>query len=248
MKKFFAAVFAVLSIFFLAHTEASDSPNTLVEKGSKAKAKAEIQGHCLPGKPHCSGKPHHPGKPHCPEKPTPPEVCPPVHATVAYTNPSPPWISTKEILVPLDFIEIANGITLDETTSTLTLQKGVYALQFQFALVTKDLGLNGIDELQITDVYLDIDNDSLRIPLDWVMSIDVSSDLIQNAWGVFSGSKLFSIDADNTLVKFMLFRDFPESNNAGTVQVKFSVYQNSAVQTSNNNAVRVSLHRIGDCN
>jgi len=255
MKKQLSIILGTLSLCCLlsANIEASVSSGTLAEKGSKAKAKAKIVmpcGPCCPERPPCPPK-----KPPCPaEKPPCPTKKPPspqsAYATLIYAETeTDPWINALDIIVPFTSIQAAKNVTLDTATSTFTLPKGTYSINFQFVIITDGSGNTAKDNvsfLRFTNMYLDLNNGASTVALDWAMGLDDSGNMNSAPWASFSGSKIFSVAADNTVVKFVLHRT---EEISGTLNIKFSsqfdIYASFA-DLLNNNAVRVTLHKIDD--
>jgi len=167
----------------------------------------------------------------------------PAHATIIQATTSG-WISTAQMTVPFEALQTAKNITFDPTNLTFTLPKGVYTFDFQFTMERQGPA-NIIHELdfRFTDMYLDIDNDTSRIALDW--NLGFNSDLGFNSyvWAIFSGSKIISIGADNTVVKFILVRDAGYKGN-----IRFTYNPSTTpTLTTENNPVRISIHKIDGC-
>jgi hypothetical protein len=233
MKKQLSIIFGAISLCCLlsAQMEASDFSGTLVEKRSKAKAKAKI---VMPCDSSCSEKPTCP-----PKKPDYPKPCSgSVYATLVETEISE-YTTSIEIRVPLNQIQAAEGVTFDADNDTFTLPKGIYTFQFQFSMETEVVE-GGIPYFDFEHMYLNINGDSSRIPLDWTMAANTEGEFNTNDWASFSGSRIFTIGADNTVVKFILSR-YP-SGPLGAIRFSFK----STSRTPNNNPVRITLHKIGD--
>jgi len=102
---------------------------------------------------------------------------------------------------------------------------------------------------RFTDMYLDINNDSSRIALDWNMWLNDATPappygFSQYYWASFSGSKIISIGEDNTVVKFILLRD---PNWLGPILFAYDPFYPADPLSTNNNPVRVNIHKINGC-
>ena len=250
MNKQLTCILSALAVccLLVASSEALERP---VEKGSKAKAEAKVVVPCgnpCPGKPPCKKppckKPPCPVPPPCPPQPKCPQA---VYGTIVFTGMADnEWISAPEIIVPLSDLQKAQGITLDAGSNTFTLPKGTYTLHFQFVIRTDDdeppipLGF-----LKFTKMYLDINNDASRVPLDWAMALDDSGSANQNPWVSITGSRVFSVSSDDTDVKIVLVR---EANISGSGNIQFSSQLDFYKVESENNPVRLTLHRLDGCN
>jgi hypothetical protein len=178
----------------------------------------------------------------------------PAYATMVY-NESPSWITATTIALPFDSIQTARNITLDTTTTpnTFTLPKGVYSINFQLVVKTDAAYPDPIGDsvawLKFTKMYLDFNNGSSEVSLDWALGHDASGTMMttvnNSTWASISGSKIFSVGADNTVVKFMLERELIAS---GTGNIKFSSNLDFYSVTPENKSIRVSLHKIDGCN
>jgi len=175
----------------------------------------------------------------------------PAYATLVQ-NTASAWIpsTTTTITVPFTQIQTAKNITFDDITDTFTLPKGIYAFNFQFTMETQSNTVAGELEFRFTDMYLDINNESARIGLDWNMKLNdggaAASDIGFNSyyWATFSGSRVLSIGADNTVVKMVLVRDTTYS----TVDFRFNYDPTLPYPlTTNNNPVRIDIHKIHGC-
>jgi len=239
MKKQLTIILSALSMCCLisAHVDASDFSGTLVEKGSKAKAKAKIImpcGSCHQGKAPCKKPPCHP--------PAPPKKCPqPVYATLVETEASEDLSGSETIVVPLNNMapSTAQGVTFNNANDSFTLPKGVYSFHFQFTMELRTSQQE--DQFRFTDIYLDLNNDSSRIPLTWNLAIDSNGVFGSSSpWASFSGSRIFTITADNTVVKMVILRN---SQYLDLIGFGFPTDGNPNV---NNDPVRFTLHKIND--
>jgi len=177
----------------------------------------------------------------------------PAYATLVQAEASP-FLSTKELTVPFDQIRTTREITLDTTTDTFTLPRGIYSIDFQIALElqTGEYPSPGPveDAIEITDVYLDLNNGSSIVPLDWGVSF---AGLYENSdggnrysWTVLSGSKLFFVGSDNTVVKCIVVRQGTAHDiRFGADGPSFSAEGFSP--TFAREPVHVSLHKIDGC-
>ena len=171
----------------------------------------------------------------------------PAYATLVYKGPSL-LISTQEIDIPLDSIQVAKEITLDADADTFTLPKGVYSIRFQLTFkADTTVEADAQDALRFTDIFLEFNNDASKVLLDWGIKLNnnrkgsgIGSEPDAH-WAFVSGSKVFSVGSDNTIVKCKAVR---ESSSTDIVLV--STLQGGGF-AQNNNSVRISLHKINGC-
>jgi len=154
-------------------------------------------------------------------------------------------VSDSEFLVPLTTIQATKGITLDSDTFTLTVPKGMYSIHFQLMMDTDDNNLPGdqspaVNAFRFTDIFLDLNNDSTRVALDWSMALNTDYNFSTHSWVSISGSRIFSVGADNTLIKIRMIRDLSQ----GTYAIRFRSSVDDPSLVPNNNPIRVSLHKI----
>ena len=254
MKKQLLLILSALSICCLlsVNIEASDFNGTLQEKGSKAKAKAKI---IMSGNSCCQGELKSPGLTG-PTGPTGPAGTPsPVHATLAQDGASE-WFGVNDegtnaldpITVPLNEIDLetAKGVTFSAANNSFTLSKGFYTIHFECAMTTHDS--DGVVSFRFTDVYLDLNNNSSRIPLSWILAMHGETETTffslnnDSQWGCMSGSKLFKISEDDTEVKLMISR-----LQGSRFHMRFEFPGKETYNPSlNNKAVRITLHKVSD--
>ncbi len=251
MKKQLSIILSILSVCSLlsASIEASDFDGTLQEKGSKAKSKAKIT---MSGSSCCQGKPGNQGATG-PTGATGPAGATgslsSVYATLAQEGASEEF-SYQEgavVTVPLNEMdpETAKGVIFSAANNTFTLPKGLYTIHFEFTINTPYA--DGAASLRFTNIYLDLNGDSSRIPLSWVLSLMGEAENLHfnvsenfNEWGCVSGSKLFKISQDDTVVKLMIEYD-AENYYKTTFE-----FPNIPVESLDNKAVRITLHKISD--
>jgi len=221
MKRYPSIILGAISACCLLSTHAIASEETAVEK------------HCCP-----------------------PKCFTPIYATLIQSVPTPlggsdPFITSQQFLVPFDNIQTAKGITFDETVApdSFTLPKGVYCFKFQFSMAVESSTSPDITDerkFRFTDMYLDLNNDSLRIPLYWNTRIipGIIGGFNEIYSASFSGSKIISIGSDNTVVKFIVVRD---PGNLGAIQFAYDPYNPPNPLTTNNSPVRVNIHKIDGC-
>jgi len=169
----------------------------------------------------------------------------PAYATLISPEPeTEDWIVDQTIIVPITQIQTAKNITLDPLTHTFTVPKGTYFIHFQFVMKDRQTIASPNNFFSFTKMHLDINNDSAQEILDWAPNIDSSGLLGDFRWASFSGSKIFSVGADETAIKMVLNRDTPVYG----AEILFSHPENSV---SNKHVeispVRITLHKINGC-
>jgi len=253
VKKQLSIILSILSVCSLlsASIEASDFDGTLQEKGSKAKSKAKIT---MSGSSCCQGNPGNQGAtgPAGPTGPTGPFS--PVFATLARNERSEVFSGAgmNPITVPLDEIdfETAEGVTFSAANHTFTLPKGFYTIHFEFTMALENDNFQPT-AFRFTNIYLDLNGDSSRIPLSWIMSINDwnllhSEDPPADYWATFSGSKTFKISQDGTVAKFMIRRLTDNLDGIRFERLSSSNGGYHPGEEEDNVAVRITLHKIKD--
>jgi len=248
MRKQLFMILGTLSLccFLSAHVETSDCGATLIEKGSKAESKVKIG---MPTDSPCPGSKGATGAtgPTGPMGATGPTgTLSSVYATLIQDTSFPLGSESAyqeaEITVPFSLIQRANGITFDEANNTFTLPKGTYFFTFQFSMATDPNNTQGESSFRFTDMYLDLNNDSSRIPLDWTMALNSDQNFNGNIWAGFSGSNIISVANNDTVVKFVLYRD---PNYLGGIRFEYDPI-GPVPLTTNNSPVRITIHKIGN--
>jgi len=176
----------------------------------------------------------------------------PAYATLiqdtTYPDPAaiPSWIQSAQITVPFNSIQAAKNITFDETATpdSFILPKGVYTFDFQFTMEREGPAkIFHERDFRFTDMYLDLNNGSSKIALDWTFGFNSSTTFNTYLWATFTGSRIFSIGTDNTLVKFILVRDSAFLGN-----IRFTFDQSATpTLTTENSPVRITIHKIDGC-
>jgi len=177
----------------------------------------------------------------------PPGAFSPVFATLAYEGPSGLFSGAgmDPITVPLEEMDpTAQGVTFSAINNTFTLPKGLYTIQFEFSMVTEYYGDSVA--LKFEKIYLDLNSDSSRIPLSWIVSLNntslYSTEDEPTYWAGFCGSKIFEISEDDTVVKLMIKR-YRDRLGSIWFEVPGSLDSNYPLD---NRAVRITLHKIED--
>lgn len=183
----------------------------------------------------------------------------PAYATLIHNGPYPAaslglWINTGSFTLPFTALQTAKNITLDTSTTpytTFILPKGVYTIDFQFVVITDPTGgpvAISVDDFRFTKMYLDVNNGSSVVPLDWALKHDASQTMMtatnNSTWASVSGSRIFSIGADNTPVKIVIEREFATSVPAN---IRLSADLDFYTGVPENEPVRVSIHKIDGC-
>jgi len=229
MRKCLLTILGAVSICCLISTPAMASSKKHGKKGVKARSTTE-----------CTT-----------EATTRGTVFSPAYGTLVHDGATSPYPDTVvDITVPFTAIQVERNITLDTTNDTFTLPKGVYALNFQLFTLTDNNGnttSQNTELLLFSDIYLDINNGSAIVKLDWAMSYDNSNIVTSpTVFATFSGSKIFSIGADNTVVRFKIKRVSPTVTGSFSFNTLLGLYQGLGA-TPENDPIRVTLHKIDGC-
>jgi len=146
----------------------------------------------------------------------------PVYAT-AYQSELKVFDSGEtEIVVPFSTLQKAKGISL--SNDAFTLPKGTYSVHFQFTASTEDVfAFNGM--------RLELGSGS-AIPLDWSAAYNYELPITSAEATSIVGSKIFSIENDNTEVTLVITR---------TATTDFAFYDAS---TTNNHPTRIVFHKL----
>jgi len=170
----------------------------------------------------------------------------PAYATLTQNTayPASGWLTTSQITVPLNRIEIAKNITFDKRTNSFTLPKGNYQFDFQFTMEADTATSTDEYDFRFTDMYLDFNNGFAINNLDWSMKLNAgqATGFNDTVWVTFSGSKVVSVGADNTTVKFILVRDPAYLGN-----IRFDAEPHPITQATNNHPILINIHKIHGC-
>jgi hypothetical protein len=153
--------------------------------------------------------------------------------------------STADIILPFS-IQTTRGITLDATDNTkITLPKGVYSLNFDISMYA--LGGTGDEaaSFRFSDMFLDLNNGSSTVSLNWTVTrnlVPTDTNYTTLFRINFSGSKVFAVGSDNTVVQFKMLRNLvPAPPNANIVF-------GPDYPSGNSSPITVALHKIDGCN
>jgi len=233
MKNFIAIVVSAYSIcgFLSAPVEANENP-VFVEKGSKSKSKSKskiiVTGSCC-GVPGPCGPCGAPG---------PKGGCSSVYATLIQDEvyPTQEWIDDLVVTVPLNQQQVAKGTTLDAVNNSFTLPKGVYSIHFQFSMEPRR---SETDDLQLFDIFLAVNNEGKRVPLDWTVALYGGGDFAPDPFACYYGSRIFSLATDS-VVKLQMAR-------WSGYDIKFSFPDDGLTPGSpHNNPVSITIEKIDE--
>jgi len=173
-----------------------DEQAYLTEKGSKSKSKIILD---MP----VQNCPHKPGPKGCtgPRGPSYSQAYAAAYQSVE-VNLGEKFIDDV-IQLPFDTLDYAKRISLDDVTNTFTLPKGVYIVDFQFAI-------DDDSEYAFGQMYLDIGG----VPLNLGWAPAVNDPDVGGSLSSFSGSTIFEVHTDDTQASFFMKINRKEGNES----------------------------------